>query len=101
MKKDSNIDTMQGWAISEFGECQFDDKRLTKRLIKIADSLASLPESSINQACGSWAEVKAAYRFFENDNINASSILASHCKKTVQRASSYQKVLVIQDSTCF
>lgn len=43
------------WAKNEFG-----DKRLTDRLVKIADSLISLPESSINEACGSWSEAKAA-----------------------------------------
>ncbi len=52
------------WAKNEFGDAVLGDKRLTDRLVKIADSLISLPESSINEACGSWSEAKAAYRFF-------------------------------------
>jgi hypothetical protein len=101
MKENASVDEnkTQGWAKSEFGECQFGDKRLTKRLIKIADSLANLPESSINQVCKNWSEAKAAYRFFENDKVDVPKILAVHCKKTAQRASSCKKVLVIQDTT--
>lgn len=53
------------WAENEFGDAVLGDKRLTDRLVNIADSFTSLPESSINQACGSWSEAKAAYRFFQ------------------------------------
>ncbi|MBL4708284.1 MAG: transposase [Flavobacteriales bacterium] len=49
---------------NEFEAVQFGDKRLVKRFIKMFNDLATLPESSINQASGSWAEAKSAYRFF-------------------------------------
>jgi hypothetical protein len=88
------------WAHNEFGEADFGDQRLTARLIKLADSLAECPESSINQACGSWTEAKAAYRFFQNDNIEQGKILAAHVEKTVSRAQHYETVLAIQD-TCY
>jgi hypothetical protein len=54
-----------GWAESEFGIVHFDDRRLSKRLLKIADSCANSPETSINQACEDWHQSKAAYRFFQ------------------------------------
>ena len=53
-----------GWAISEFNRVNFGDKRLSDRLVKIADSFANSPEKSINQACEDWSQSKAAYRFF-------------------------------------
>lgn len=93
------MDKAKDWAMGEFGESQLGDKRLTKRLVKLADSLANMPESSINQACSSWSEVKAAYRFFQNDNVDAAKILASHARQTAQRANNYAKVLVIQDTS--
>lgn len=34
------------WASTEFKEANFGDKRLTSRLIKLADNLGSLPECS-------------------------------------------------------
>jgi len=89
-----------GWEFSEFGEVDFCDKRLTTRLIKIAGSFANSPESSINMACESWAEAKAAYRFFQNDSVCEAKILATHTGKTVERISEYKTVLAIQD-TCY
>ena len=38
------------WAAQEFGENDFGDKRLTSRLIKIAEQFAEAPETSINEA---------------------------------------------------
>lgn len=62
--------------------------------------MTSLPESSINQACGSWSEAKAAYRFFQNENIKESEILSSHVAKTVERTKAHKRILVIQDTSC-
>ncbi len=88
------------WASTEFGTAKFGDGRLTERLIKLANHLSALPESSINQACGSWSEAKAAYRFFQNDSILESEILQSHVKKTVERTKPHNTILAIQD-TCY
>lgn len=88
------------WAFNEFGEVDFCDKRLSNRLLKLADNFAGSPESSINQACGNWSETKAAYRFFQNDSISESKILAKHVERTVERASKYETILSIQD-TCY
>lgn len=87
------------WAKNEFGDAVLGDKRLTERLVKIADSLTSLPESSINQECESWSEAKAAYRFFQNENVKESDILASHINKTVERTKAYKRILVVQDTS--
>ena len=59
----------------------------------------SLPESSINQACGRWSETKAAYRFFQNENVGVAKILATHAKRTVERAKNYSTILAIQDTS--
>lgn len=88
------------WANTEFKGANFGDQRLTSRLIKLADNLGNLPECSINQACGSWVEAKAAYRFFQNENISESEILKTHINKTVERSKQYRKILDIQD-TCY
>ena len=70
--------TSSSWAKSEFGQANFNDTRLTNRLIKLADHFGNIPESPINQACGTWSEAKAAYRFLKNNCINESEILATH-----------------------
>ncbi len=88
-----------GWAESEFGIVNFGDKRLSKRLLKIADSFANSPERSINQACEDWHQSKAAYRFFQNDAVSDKKILDSHITKTIERAQEYLIILAIQDTS--
>lgn len=80
------------WAIHEFSRVNFGDKRLNSRLIKLTDSFANSPEKSINQACEGWSQTKAAYRFFQNDAISESEILASHVAKTIERSVALQRL---------
>jgi hypothetical protein len=75
------------------------DKRLTARLIQVADELEAYPQSSINAACGDWAATKAAYRLFDNPKVTAAKILAPHFQQTVARMSEYQRVFAVQDTT--
>ncbi len=87
------------WAREEFESVDLGDKRRTARLIKLCGHLAEMPESSINQACGDWAETKAAYRFFQNENVEVQNILAAHRSRTCERAQSHRTVLAIQDTS--
>jgi Transposase DNA-binding/Transposase Tn5 dimerisation domain len=86
------------WAREELGSVDLGDKRRTARLIKLCGRLSAMPESSINQACGDWAETKAAYRFFGNDNVEVQNILAAHRAKTAERVGQHRTVLAIQDT---
>jgi hypothetical protein len=86
--------------MEEFSNADLGDERLNKRLIKLCNSLSESPESPINQACGDWAETKAAYRFFRNDTVSASQIMCAHAAKTAERIRGHKIVLAIQDTTC-
>lgn len=99
MSRQLRSNQWNGWSSTEFGDTEFGDKRLTKRLVKLSDSLVNLPESSINQACGRWSETKAAYRFFQNENVSVDEILSAHAKRTVERAQNYATILAIQDTS--
>src|SRR5215470_2451410 len=87
------------WAKEELGSVDLGDKRRTTRLIKLCGQLAARPESSINHACGDWTETKAAYRFFQNNNVEVEDILAVHRAKTAERAEQHRTVLAIQDTS--
>lgn len=63
--------------------------------------MTSLPESSVNEACVSWSEAKAAYRFLQNESVKEAGVLASHVTKTVERAKDYKRIIVIQDTSFF
>ena len=96
-----NGDHDTSWAADEFSDVSLGDKRLDARLIKLCDRFSDAPESSINQACADWAETKAAYRFFQNENVDSDEILMAHRCKTAMRAKKYKKVLAIQDTSYF
>ena len=87
------------WATHEFTHAPLSDQRLVRRLISLATDFALQPTASIPQACGSWANTKAAYRFFDNDAITPEVLLASHLQGTIQRAADHPIVLCPQDTT--
>lgn len=94
-------ETTDGWAAEELRQADLGDKRLNDRLISICDRFSESPESSINQACEDWAETKAAYRFFQNQDVEARDILEAHRMKTAERAKPHKTILAIQDTSYF
>jgi hypothetical protein len=87
------------WANTEFDGVNLGDKRLNERLAKISGQFMSSTESPINQACGGWAETKAAYRFFQNDNVDYKDIVGHHAQITKERFDNEDVILAIQDTT--
>src|SRR3990167_589892 len=87
------------WAATEMQMVDLGDERLNKRLISLLGTLSNHPEESIPVACGGWAETKAAYRFFDNPNVDAEKILMPHRSATIKRIQQQETVLLIQDTT--
>lgn len=88
------------WASIEFGEANLGDARLAQRLVALARRLACTPQGSFPQSLKP-AELKAAYRFFDNTRIDADGILAPHIAQTLDRMRQVPVVLAIQDTTEF
>ena len=87
------------WALNELSGIELGDNRLNERCQRLAVTLGKQPEASINTACEDWADAKAAYRFFDNENVTVEEILAPHIQRTVERMQRYPVVLAIQDTT--
>jgi hypothetical protein len=87
------------WVIHEFAQASLPDRRHHRRLEMIATAFAQRPTAPIPQACGSLAEVKAAYRFVENDAIIPAMIRAPHHQATVERVKAHPIILAVQDTT--
>ncbi len=87
------------WAEHEFGLAKLCDRRLVKRLQKIAARFAEQPSGSIPKACEGWAEAKAAYRFFAHRKLQWDALLETHLERTRERCSQEDLVLVVQDTT--
>jgi hypothetical protein len=90
----------QDWAEEEFGSVELYDERLKDRLLAIARDFFAQPGELVPQACcGSKAKVKAAYRFFDNRNINMQGLLQPHISATIDRIKGHKVVLAVQDTT--
>jgi hypothetical protein len=92
--------TLSTWIDQEVGGCNFGDVRLAKRFGKLLGMMSDGLGQSVPYACQDWANTKAAYRFFSNDEVSEDQILAGHFQATRGRLSqTRQKILILHD-TC-
>ena len=87
------------WAQSEFGFAQLGDQRRNKRLVNIAEHLAARPGGTLPQAFPDWAELKAAYRFFNQSGVSYERVLAPHLERTRQACRQPGEYLLLEDTT--
>jgi hypothetical protein len=87
------------WAMEEVAASDLGDARLDKRLAELLSDLGSRPNLSIPAACGGRAEIKAAYRFFDNDKTTFEKVIEPHIAKTKDRMALQEIVLMVQDTT--
>lgn len=89
----------KAWAQVTFGEFQLGDSRRTKRLVKLAEQAAVRPDGSTPEQTESWADCKAAYRLFDQDDVTFDAILAPHCQQTRASCRPGDVKLLINDTT--
>jgi Transposase Tn5 dimerisation domain/Transposase DNA-binding len=87
------------WIKKELDGIEFGDKRLNKRILALLNNASKQPQASINRMFHTRKEVQACYRFFSNDLVNESKIMAPHSKMTVERSNQYPVVLCLSDTT--
>ena len=91
------------WAEHEFGGAPLGDKRLSKRLVKVAAAKAEMPARAFSGVVkGNWAATKAYYRMIdqpEESAFNLPNILAPHRKRTARRMMGQKTVLCLQDGS--
>lgn len=94
----SNLNTTE-WAQLIFGNADLGDPRRTKRLTKLATSMAQNAGESVVKASGDPASIEAAYRFIRNDNIDPEVIAEEGFNQACSAARQCSDVLAIQDTT--
>lgn len=87
------------WAQDEFAFVDLGDRRLDKRLVNIATNLAASPGGTLPQAFPDWAELKAAYRFFDNRAVDFEKVLQPHLERTRLACRDPGEYLIIEDSS--
>lgn len=89
------------WAERQFGACDLDDDRRTRRAVAIGAAIVSQPSASFPQQMQSPAALKAAYRLFDGDqaDVTYESLLEPHWQHTHYAAAHEPLVLLIHDTT--
>lgn len=87
----------QTWVQQQFGEASLGDLRRTKRLGQIASNLLDAPDQSLPQQNPAWADLKAAYRFFDCPKVTLDAVCQPHWQQT--RQTKPGRYLLISDTT--
>ena len=94
------LDSAQ-WAANELGDAPLGDKRLSARLVRSAQLLASCPGHAFTGAPDR-AAVKGYYRLIDHPDesqVTPEHIVAPHRARTIERMRAHDTVLCIQDGT--
>ena len=89
------------WIEQEFSGINFRDIRLVKRFKCILKKFMQQAQSNISACFDNWSLIKACYRFFSNDKIEASTILKNHIISTINNRINNEnaQILVVHDTT--
>ena len=68
-------------------------------MVNIATHLAANPGGTLPQAFADWAEVKAAYRFFDNPRVDFQKVVRPHVERTRRACREPGEYLIIEDSS--
>lgn len=84
------------WAEENFGSCDFQDARRTRRAVMVAQHMAEHPDGSSPAQAENWAELKAMYRLFDADEVTFAAVATPHWQRT--RLLARGTVLLIGDT---
>jgi hypothetical protein len=87
----------QIWAEEQFGQCDLNDKRRTRRLVHLANQVLCHPSGSLPEQTAEMADLKAAYRLFSCEDVTFEAIAGPHWEQTRQRPPG--TYLVLSDTT--
>jgi hypothetical protein len=87
------------WVVEETENVDLHDERLNERIREILGRLGERPTASIPEACGGYAEMAAAYRFFDNERVGFDDVLGPHREATRRRIAAQPVALLPQDTT--
>lgn len=87
------------WAAEQYLPVDLGDKRLNKRAVQIAASMAAQPDASLPEQAGSRAALDGSYRLLNNPRVSAAALLSPHCRQTLAAAGQQPVVLLPEDTT--
>jgi transposase-like protein len=97
--KNMFISDVQSWSESTFGGCALGDARRTKRLVKMAASLASRTGQSLVKSIDDESQVEGAYRLLRNTQVMSEDIAEGGFCATAELARNAGTLLALEDTT--
>jgi len=85
------------WAQQQFGTCSLGDRRRTRRAVRVASQFAADPSGSTTKQTESWADCKAVYRLFDEEDVTFRALAEPHWRQTQGRTSGHY--LLLGDTT--
>jgi hypothetical protein len=85
----------------ELTHLKLPDARLNRRARLIAERMQQQLSESLPGLCPDWSELIGAYRFFDNDRVDAGDLLQPHRERTLERARQCAVVRCVEDTTIF
>ena len=87
------------WVEENFSNNDLNDRRLSKRLVKIAKGMAARPENSIPMQMAYWKDTKACYNFLNNKKVSHKKVQLTHRKKVLNDIKNDKVILFPQDTS--
>ena len=93
------ISDVQTWSEHTFGKCTLGDARRTRRLVKMAASLARNTGQSVVKSIDDDSQVEGAYRLLRNTQILSQNIAEGGFYATAALAKNEGTLLALEDTT--
>lgn len=90
---------IQNWIENQWSKAKLGDSRRNSRAIKVAKDVLNKPSASFPEQCPNWAALKAAYRFFNEDDVSFESLQQPHRSQVLEQALQPGVTLFIQDGS--
>lgn len=88
------------WAAQQWGAARLSDQRRTARAVIVGAQLAAQPAAGLPAQTGSWKDLKAAYRLFNEPDVTHAALTHPHRQATLSEArAGGGVVLFVQDGT--
>lgn len=89
----------QAWAGALAAACRLGDGKRQRRLTGLLAAFGARPQASIPDACGNWADTKAAYRFLGNPHVTVQALTEGFGVAAAQAGAGRPLMLAVSDTT--
>jgi hypothetical protein len=90
---------LRAWAQRTFGKADLGDKRLNRRLVEMAGSVAEAPAGLVSEVFRKPSARQAAYDFLEHDRVSVAGPRDALFQSTAEACADHESVLAVIDGS--